>query len=212
MKSSSHRKIRKKYHARGSYEIKFILNLSIKAYIYIYSLDTFNAGECVARTNDRPSFPECTKVTGLTSFADDCTARANGLSLLDKLECTNVTLLSLAVDEWTTSATGLGSFPAFDCTAISGGRDWSEEFCTANVRGLDSLLPVVWVTKSCRVSPGITLSPGPICCKAGTMVARPWLVFNIWALIGRCSWCGCWTILAVDDVATFSWNKNANLV
>lgn len=64
-----------------------------------YSLDTFNAGECAARTNGLPSFAECTNVTGLTSLADDCTARANGLSLLDRLECTIVTLLSLAVDE-----------------------------------------------------------------------------------------------------------------
>lgn len=171
-------------------------------------LDTFSAGEWVARTNGRPSFPECTKVTGLTSLADDCIAKANGLSLLDKLECTNVTLLSLAADEWTTSATGLGSFPLFDCTAISGGLDWSEEFWTANVSDLDSLLPAVWATKSCRVSPGTTLSPGPMCCKVGTIVARPWVVFNIWALIGRCSWCGCCTILAVDDAATFSWNEN----
>ncbi|EZA53947.1 hypothetical protein X777_05790, partial [Ooceraea biroi] len=58
----------------------------------------------------------------------------------------------------------------FDCTAISGGLDWSEEFCTANVNGLDSLLPAAWVTKSCRVSPGITLRPGPMCCKRNVPV------------------------------------------
>lgn len=171
--------------------------------INLHSLDTFKAGECVARTNGRASFPECTKVTGLTSLADDCTARANGRSLLDKLECTKVTRLSLAVDEWTTNATCLGSLPVLDCTAING-LDWSDEFCTARVSGLDSLLPVVWATKSCRVSPGITLRPGPMCCKVGTIVARPWLVFNIWALIGKCSWCDCCTTLAVGDVATFS--------
>lgn len=167
-----------------------------------YSLDTFNAGECAARTNGLPSFAECTNVTGLTSLADDCTARANGLSLLDRLECTIVTLLSLAVDEWTTNATGLGSLPVFDCTAMSG-LDWSDEFCTANVSGLDSLLPAVWVTRSCLVSPGITLKLGPMCWSVGTMVGKPWLVFNIWALIGKCSWCGCCTI-PVGEVLTFS--------
>lgn len=166
----------------------------------MHSLDTFSAGEWVVRTSGRASFPECTKVTGRTSLADDCTAKANGRSLL---ECTNVTRLSLAVEEWTTNATGLGSLPALDCTAISG-LDWSDEFCTANVNGLDSLLPAVWVTRSCLVSPGITLRPGPMCCRVGTIVARLWFVFSICALIGRCNWCGCCTILAVGDVATFS--------
>ena len=153
---------------------------------------------CVARTIGLPSFVECTNVTGLTSLADDCTARANGLSLFDKFEWTNVTLLSFGADEWTTNATGLGSLPVFDCTAIRG-LDWSAEFWTDNVSGRVSLLPVVWVTRSCRVSPGITLSPGPRCWSVGTIVARPWLVFNI----GRCNWWGCCCI--ADVVTTFSY-------
>lgn len=166
-------------------------------------LDVFKAGEWVARTSGLPSLPEWTNVTGLTSLAVEWTASAKGLSLFDRWEWTNVTLLSLAADEWTTSATGLGSLPLFDWTAISG-LFWSDEFCTAKVSGRVSLLPVVCVTKSCLVSPGITLSPEPRCWRVGlTIVARPWLVFNIWALIGKCSWCDCCTI--VGGELTFSW-------
>lgn len=170
---------------------------------HIYWLVTLRVGALwVASTRGLPSFPECTNVTGLTSFAEDCTARANGLSLFDKFECTNVTLLSFAAEEWTTNATGLGSLPVLVCTAMRG-LDWSEEFCTASVSGRVSLFPVVWATRSCLVSPGITLSPGPRCWRVGTIVARPWLVLSI----GRCNWWGCCCITLGELVITFSWKK-----